>query len=606
MPSQSLYRKYRPQTFSDVVGQEHIEQTLRNALSANRISHAYLFCGPRGTGKTTTARLLAKALLCEQAPTANPCGVCQECTNIAEGVNPDVYELDAASHTGVDNVREEIISRVAFSPTRGRYKVYIIDEVHMLSTPAFNALLKTLEEPPAHVVFIMCTTDPQKVPVTIISRCQRFDFRSLTNEEIERCLVQICEGEGFDFDTDAIELIAKQAHGGMRDAITSLEQVAVFGNGSINMSAAQNMFGDMGTGELAEVFSLIASRDVPGCFRWVQEASSTGIDVARIAKNMVAYARDIFVVSLGGQLAGVDVDAEDTATLERLAEDLGGSDRIAGMLIALGDLISQLRTAADARLALEICLTRMAHPKSDLTLESLSARISALESGAALGAVSQDAVATKPDPISSEPTQVAVESTVEPSTEPEVELPGSAETESTLSPATSEDLLADSASVRRLWDSAARMLGSMHGVVPSLLGGVVAHGAPERSSIVLELPPDAAFAKKMLQSGEIAADLVACVQKAFGKKVGVEFSLGAPEENSDISDSKAAEISETTPTSAVSEPPVVAPAAEQPSTAPEPAHREIPLGAKPGDELAELFVEVFGDGVIFRPESEED
>ena len=195
----SLYRKYRPEVFEDVVGQEHVEKTLMNAIAEGSVAHAYLFCGPRGTGKTTSARLLAKALLCENGPTVSPDGTCPQCLEIAQGTHPDVNELDAASRTGVDNVREEIIGRVNFAPTRGRYKIYIIDEVHMLSTAAFNALLKTLEEPPDHVVFILCTTDPHKVPETIQSRCQRFDFRRFSIEEIVSYLKRICAGEGYTY-----------------------------------------------------------------------------------------------------------------------------------------------------------------------------------------------------------------------------------------------------------------------------------------------------------------------------------------------------------------------------------------------------------------------
>ena len=197
MAHQSLYRKYRPSTFDDVVGQQHIERTLRNAVGDGTVAHAYLFTGPRGTGKTTTARILAKALLCERGPTSEPDGTCEQCVEVAEGSHPDVFELDAASRTGVDNVREEIIGRVQFAPSRGRYKIYIIDEVHMLSTAAFNALLKTLEEPPPHVVFVLCTTHPNKVPETIHSRCQRFDFHRIGVDEIADRLRFIAESEGY-------------------------------------------------------------------------------------------------------------------------------------------------------------------------------------------------------------------------------------------------------------------------------------------------------------------------------------------------------------------------------------------------------------------------
>jgi len=233
--AEALYRKYRPQVFEDVVGQEPIERTLKNALAQDKVSHAYLFCGPRGTGKTTTARLLAKALLCQSGPTPDPDGTCEDCELIAEGTHPDVYELDAASRTGVENVREEIISRVQFAPTRGRYKVYIIDEVHMLSTAAFNALLKTLEEPPSHVVFVLCTTDPQKVPETIHSRCQRFDFRRIAPETMVSRLGAICMAEDVEFEGEALDLIAQRAEGGLRNALTSLEQIIAYEGGKVTL-----------------------------------------------------------------------------------------------------------------------------------------------------------------------------------------------------------------------------------------------------------------------------------------------------------------------------------------------------------------------------------
>ncbi|MCI8341391.1 MAG: DNA polymerase III subunit gamma/tau [Eggerthellaceae bacterium] len=380
--AEALYRKYRPQVFEDVVGQEHIERTIKNAIATDKVSHAYLFTGPRGTGKTTTARLLAKALLCEKGPTAEPDGTCDQCMQIAEGSHPDVYELDAASRTGVENVREEIIGRVNYAPTRGRYKVYIIDEVHMLSTAAFNALLKTLEEPPGHVVFIMCTTDPHKVLETIQSRCQRFDFRRISNEEIVSRLGAICMEEGIEFEGDALELVAQRAEGGMRDALTSLEQLITFGEGKVTREAAERMLGALDSTDLAEIVRFIGARDVAACFRWTADYMETGADLAQFVHDLAERVRTMYVMSLAEGHDDLVADMGETARRELTEElPLFGADRLARMLGVLGDLTAELRVATNPRLAFEIALTRMVRPDSDLTLEALAERIEALEQG---------------------------------------------------------------------------------------------------------------------------------------------------------------------------------------------------------------------------------
>ncbi|WP_346674530.1 DNA polymerase III subunit gamma/tau [Enorma phocaeensis] len=385
---ESLYRKYRPLTFESVVGQQHIVSTLEHAVIEGRLSHAYLFCGPRGTGKTTMARILAKSLLCEGAEQARaqggsgcmPDGTCPECAAIAEGTHPDVYELDAASRTGVDNVREEIISSVNFAPVRGAFKIYIIDEVHMLTTQAFNALLKTLEEPPSHVVFVLCTTDPQKIPETILSRCQRFDFHRIGNADIVGRLAYICEQEGFAYDAEALEIVAKHARGGMRDALSTLEQLSVFGNGSVQAPDARSLLGEVSGAVLEQFGEGIAERDVARLFGMVRTQVDEGNDLMELTRDLVAHIRDVYMVRVAGprpelfEGAMVDVDA-----LSREAELFGSADRLARALTVLDDAVLEMRTAADTRLVLEIALTRLARPETDLTMEALVERIERLE-----------------------------------------------------------------------------------------------------------------------------------------------------------------------------------------------------------------------------------
>lgn len=416
---EALYRKYRPTTFSDVVGQEHIERTLKNAIEQDKVSHAYLFCGPRGTGKTTMARILAKALLCEKGPTTDPDGTCSECEAIAQGTHPDVYELDAASRTGVDNVREEIISRVNYAPTRGAWKVYIIDEAHMLSMQAFNALLKTLEEPPAHVMFILCTTDPQQVPGTIQSRCQRFDFHRISNEAIVSRLGAICVEEGVDFEGEALDLIAYRAEGGMRNALTSLEQLIAFGDGHVTLEGAQNLLGSLDETDLSEIVLAIGRRDAADCFNWVARYVETGADLAQFVRDLAEYIRNMYLLSI----AGIEVEIHVNEAVRKAMVDqlkLFGEDRLSRLLLVLGDLSKELRTSSNPRLSFEIALTRMIRPDSDLTIEALAERVEELERKLESGQISVSAAVAQEAALSqpAAPTQAVAtqQVTVEPPT----------------------------------------------------------------------------------------------------------------------------------------------------------------------------------------------
>lgn len=569
---ESLYTKYRPQTFEQVVGQKHVVGTLERAVLEQKLSHAYLFCGPRGTGKTTMARLLAKAILCHEAPGHLPDGTCEDCQLIAAGQHPDVFEIDAASNTGVDNVREEIISRASYAPVRGKGKVYIIDEVHMLTSAAFNALLKTLEEPPSHVTFIMCTTDPQKILATILSRVQRFDFRSIAADEMAEHLISVCKNEGFTYEDAAIDLIVRYARGGMRDALSSLEQLSVYGGGVISEQTVRDVLGQSSGSLINNAALALAQRDISSLFTTVNTLFEGGKDLLQFTRELAAHVRDLYVATaVGVDSPALANSAASTEQLTKEAQAFGSVDRLSRVLTVLGDAANQMRTAVNQRLVLEVAFTKLARPNTELSLEALADRVAVLEQQLANGVVSAPVVQNSaapvhasipapaaPQPISAPaaapdvaPTSTAVPTPVAapasaPTQQPAPELSSQPEPKSaaatvpvsapaSVAAATSsqpvpvpKEVDQSDALLARQWKEVSKVCTSKNAAHAALLVSSTLE-SDDGSELVITLPKGSSFAMRMLSTPAVSDFVKECVAQVIGPRriKYVESSLAA-------------------------------------------------------------------------------
>lgn len=404
----ALYRKWRPMTFDDMVGQEQISETLKNSVKSGKIAHAYLFCGTRGTGKTTSAKILSRAVNCENPIDGNPCNECRICRGISDGTILDVYEMDAASNSGVANIRE-IRDEVIYSPSECKYKVYIIDEAHMLTAEAFNALLKTLEEPPSHVIFILATTEPSSIIPTVLSRCQRFDFKRISIDSIEARLRKITDAENIGITPDALELVAELADGSMRDGLSILEQCAATKSDGLKYSDVTDIVGIVDKTALFEAVSHIIENNAEGAVRSINEILNMGKETVSLFEELINHFRSLMICKATNEPASILEKTAETAKKYQLQAEKLSTDRIMTSINILGENMLLAKKLSSPRVAAEMAVIKLCSPDCSADISALSARISAIEQRLSSGTFTVDAAPHRKanTPTASEPLPVA-------------------------------------------------------------------------------------------------------------------------------------------------------------------------------------------------------
>jgi len=570
----SLYREYRPQTFAELVGQDHVARTLRNAVETDQVAHAYIYAGPRGTGKTSTARILAKTLNCvgadgtQDRPTAKPCGVCRHCIAIADGISLDVIEMDAASNRSIDDVRD-LRDKIAFAPVDGRFKVYIVDEVHMLTREAFNALLKTLEEPPDNVVFVLATTEPHKIPETIVSRCQRFDFHRPQVTDIVRLLAGIVERENarpdserggppIDIQDEALHIIARHSQGGFRDAIGTLDKLVTYAEGAITSTDVLEALGVTSSDLLFEITDVVTERRTAEALQFVQRLANEGTDYSQFIRDLLRHLRQLFLLQHLGEAAsdeatlrtlGQTVELDGELFREQLQRAGQVSPReVVFFIETLGQAQREIRDGLDPRLQLELALVKVTRPDLDHTEAALEERLRRLESAAGGGAMPaatrsvappqgaphkdaeappsarEGAAATEGRPARPA-TTTAPRPVVTAAADPETSPPEqTSEAVSGSSPAAEPSQELTLERVKRAWELVLQRVQAAR--VP--LYGFLRDGRPaalEGDTLTVVLPSD--FALRNAAQGDNADVLAAAVEGVLGRPVTARFELAS-------------------------------------------------------------------------------
>lgn len=493
----ALYRKFRPDNFEDVKGQDHIVKTLRNQIKAERVGHAYLFCGTRGTGKTTIAKILAKAVNCEHPIDGSPCNECEMCKKMNNHTSLNVIEIDAASNNGVDNIRE-IIDEVQYSPTEGKYKVYIIDEVHMLSTGAFNALLKTLEEPPSYVIFILATTEVHKIPITILSRCQRYDFKRITIDVIAARLMELMKEEQVDVEERAIHYVAKVADGSLRDALSLLDQCIAFYFGeTLTFDKTLEVLGAVDIEVFHQLLDIILAEDVTEAMKLVEDIVITGRELGQFVVDFTWYLRNLLLLKTSEDAEGMmDVSSEQIATLKLHAEHMP-VETLMRYIRIFSELSNQLKYATQKRVLLEIAVIKLCKPQMEQNFDSILDRLNKLEKQIENGVtvVAQNSQANAV-PASREAQANMVQ--------PQVEVPK----------AIPEDL-----------QQVAREWGMITGCLPGDVRAMMAGSIPSVAGETLMIVFDQAVSYQMVSKEENIEKIKKAIRDCIGKEVNVQTKL---------------------------------------------------------------------------------